>query len=162
MAKPTITYAVREGQRFNTDTTLVVVSCASCFVKYAIPDSFNRSAIAYPGDSDNGWDICCPFGHTWHYTGESIRDKLNAERDRATRLAAELDQSKASLRGTKMNAARTRKELKSVKERVAHGVCPCCNRTFKQLARHMASQHPNYARPAGALTPSRRGDVDGG
>lgn len=150
MSNPTTRYAVSEGQRFNTDTTLVVVSCPSCFVKYAIPDSFNRSALAYPGDSANGWDICCPFGHTWHYTGESIKDKLRDERDRAARLAAELDQAQASLKGTRMNAARTRKELKSVKTRVAAAVCPCCNRTFKQLARHMENKHPNYARPKDA------------
>jgi hypothetical protein len=24
------------------------------------------------------------------------------------------------------------------------GVCPCCNRTFQQLARHMKAKHPGY------------------
>jgi hypothetical protein len=24
-------------------------------------------------------------------------------------------------------------------------VCPCCNRTFQALARHMNSKHPTYA-----------------
>jgi hypothetical protein len=27
---------------------------------------------------------------------------------------------------------------------VANGVCPCCNRTFQNLARHMAGKHPDY------------------
>jgi hypothetical protein len=31
-----------------------------------------------------------------------------------------------------------------IKKRVAAGVCPCCNRSFKDLARHMAGQHPDY------------------
>lgn len=26
-----------------------------------------------------------------------------------------------------------------------HGVCPCCNRTFSDLQRHMASKHKGFA-----------------
>lgn len=29
--------------------------------------------------------------------------------------------------------------------RIAAGVCPCCRRSFTDLARHMSSQHPDYA-----------------
>jgi hypothetical protein len=28
---------------------------------------------------------------------------------------------------------------------VKHGVCPCCKRTFENLARHMKGQHPTFA-----------------
>lgn len=28
--------------------------------------------------------------------------------------------------------------------RVGAGVCPCCKRTFQQLARHMKCKHPKY------------------
>ena len=31
------------------------------------------------------------------------------------------------------------------KNRVAASVCPCCKKTFKQLAAHMKNKHPNYA-----------------
>lgn len=150
---PRTKYAVSEGQRFAADATLVVVSCASCGVVYAIPASFDRSAREWTGDrvDGRGWAICCPFGHTWHYVGgqteaEKLRDRLASERDRAGRLASQRDQLEASLRGTRANAARTRKELKAVKSRVAAGVCPCCNRTFKQLAAHMKRQHPTYVK----------------
>jgi hypothetical protein len=30
------------------------------------------------------------------------------------------------------------------KERVSAGVCPCCTRTFQNLAQHMANQHPDF------------------
>ena len=30
-------------------------------------------------------------------------------------------------------------------QRVEHGVCPCCKRSFSALARHMATKHPEYA-----------------
>ena len=85
----------------------------------------------------------------WLSRGAEARVKaFFGSRDRAGRLASERDQLAASLRGTKANAARTRKELHSVKARVAHGVCPCCNRTFKQLARHMKTKHPDYVEAA--------------
>ena len=35
-------------------------------------------------------------------------------------------------------------QVTRIKKRVANGVCPCCNRTFKDLAAHMSTQHPDY------------------
>jgi hypothetical protein len=32
-----------------------------------------------------------------------------------------------------------------MKKRAVAGVCPCCNRHFRELERHMASKHPKYA-----------------
>jgi hypothetical protein len=29
--------------------------------------------------------------------------------------------------------------------RVSAGVCPCCNRTFQNVARHMKTKHPDIA-----------------
>ncbi len=30
------------------------------------------------------------------------------------------------------------------KKRIANGTCPCCTRTFTNLARHIAAKHPDY------------------
>lgn len=35
-------------------------------------------------------------------------------------------------------------QLTKTRKRIANGVCPCCHRTFQNLARHMAGQHPAY------------------
>lgn len=35
-------------------------------------------------------------------------------------------------------------QLAKVKNRVKNGVCPCCNRSFSDLRRHMESKHPDY------------------
>jgi hypothetical protein len=138
---PDTVYAAREGQKFAADTTLVVVNCATCGVTYAIPDSFNRSARKHHGDRPNGWTICCPFGHTWWYIGktelERARDQLAAERSRH-------DQTKSELHGARVSAGKQRAARKRIETRVAAGVCPCCHRTFKQLARHMATKHPDF------------------
>lgn len=141
---PTTVYKTSEGQRFNTDTTLTVVTCATCKIVYAIPDSLYRSAVKWPGDRDQGWKICCPMGHTWWYTGSNPDDKLQRERDHSAYLRSRLDQTEASLIGQKARGTRFKNERDRERRRVAHGVCPVCKRTLKQLTRHMESQHPDF------------------
>src|SRR5262245_9322902 len=105
--------------------TLVVTSCW-CGIHVAVPENLLRHVR---NDSRSG--ICCPLGHTFHFS-DDYRTRYERERKRveATRelLAAE-ERSHAATRG---HLTRTRK-------RTAHGVCPCCKRTFQQLARHMAA-----------------------
>lgn len=138
---PSTVYNAREGRKFEADTTLVVVECATCGVTYAIPESFQRSALRYHGDRQGGWKICCPFGHTWWYVGETEVEQLKRQRDdaqqrsRATRDLLEHEQR---------SHAATKGHLTRTKRRVSAGVCPCCKRSFKQLERHMQAKHPGY------------------
>ena len=139
-------YSVKEGQRFATSVDMVVVSCPTCSITYALPERLYLAAHDdYPGGRKNGgWSVYCPMGHEWHYVCTSVRAKLKDERARTARLTAQLDQTHASLTAQRGAATRARNERDQIKRRVAHGVCPCCGRTFKQLARHMASQHPDF------------------
>jgi uncharacterized small protein (DUF1192 family) len=59
-------------------------------------------------------------------------------RRRIVRAEADAESAKRSRNAYKGLFGRTKK-------RVAAGVCPCCNRTFENLARHMAGEHPGYA-----------------
>lgn len=133
---PSTVYAARDGKQFSGPCCLVVVTCPTCFIKHAIPRELNEAAQEWSdnGKGDRYWRICCPLGHSWSYDGDSIKDR-NAQ------LVAQLDQTKAELRAQKAAATRAKK-------RAANGVCPCCNRTFKQLARHMVGQHPEYVAEA--------------
>src|SRR3954447_15075796 len=94
-------YSASEGKRFNADTTLDVVDCPTCHVTYAIPESFHRAALHHNSQASpvNYWEVCCPFGHSWHYTGlneeQRLRQHLEGSRNRAARLTARLDQSEA-------------------------------------------------------------------
>jgi hypothetical protein len=151
---PGTVYRASEGDKFSADTTLEVVTCATCAICYAIPESLQRAALAYRGDTANGWKLCCPLGHTWWYVGETELAREQRLRgianDRAGRLASQLDQSKASLRGERAAKTRIKNERDRIRTRVAAGVCPCCNRTFKQLAAHMKAKHPEYAESIGS------------
>lgn len=156
LGRPGTVYAASEGDKFNADSTLTVVNCATCHITYAIPESLEQSAIAHPGDTDRGWKLCCPLGHTWWYVGKTeadkVRDQLKRERaeaewqrGRAGRMAAERDQALASAKAQKAAKTRIKNSRERERQRVAAGVCPECNRTFQNLARHMQGQHPDHA-----------------
>ena len=126
----------------NHTTHLVTHECPVCGVVHAFPDKFDEQALKHsreaPGETRS---IYCPNGHCWSYLGKNesqkLQERLDRERAKAARLAAERDQAEASARAYKGAATRARNRSKN-------GVCPCCNRTFKALARHMRSQHPDF------------------
>ncbi|MGH8985209.1 MAG: hypothetical protein ACRDY6_15200 [Acidimicrobiia bacterium] len=143
-----VRYDVTEGERFNMETTLVAVNCATCGVLYAIPESFHRSALKYRGDTANGWKIVCPFGHEWWYVGETekqkLREQLEAERTRRALAASQRDQARADARAQKAAKTRFKNQRDQERQKAHAGVCPVagCRRHFKDLRRHMQSKHP--------------------
>lgn len=91
---------------------------------------------------------CSTCGRSNHYPGESDLESLERQlttvkdqRDTSRRITRtvrhERDAVKRSLTAHKGHTTR-------IKKRIAAGVCTCCNRTFKNLARHMANKHPDY------------------
>lgn len=129
------------GYKMKVTDTLYVLSCGTCGIVFAIPDGFDDH-LRQTGDT-----FYCPNGHQRVYretTEVRLKRELGWAKDRAARARAEADQAKASARAHRGAATRARNERDQVRTRVANGVCPCCNRTFKQLARHMASQHPDF------------------
>jgi hypothetical protein len=91
----------------------------------------------------------CPWGHSQCFVeGETEAQKLRRERDQLKQQAARLhqriteereraDHERHRANGYKGHATR-------ISKRVKNGVCICCNRTFADLARHMATKHPTF------------------
>lgn len=142
---------VREGFVYAAETSLAVLVCPwhGCSITYAIPERLRADAERAGGGKISWY---CPNGHSVIYKGASeedkLRERLERERQRAARLAAERDQIKASERAQRAAATRARNQRDKERKRVGNGVCPCCNRTFTNLQRHMASKHPNHAHPS--------------
>lgn len=126
-------------------TTLVHVRCWRCDVIYGMSETMHERRKA------DGESFFCPNGHSAAYK-ETEADKLRRERDRLTQRMAEKDDEirrQRDLReGTERQLSATRGVVTRIKNRVGHGVCPCCNRTFGDLHRHMATKHPSYAAEA--------------
>lgn len=91
----------------------------------------------------------CPWGHRQYFPqGQSETDKLRQERDRLKQNQAYLEdriRAETERRELIQRQARAFKgQVTKLKNRAANGVCPCCNRTFANLQRHMATKHAGF------------------
>lgn len=136
--------------KIETGFTLVDCPAAACGVVFAIGDLFRARR------NSDGRNFYCPNGHTMSY-GESDADRLRQQLantqgklSRAEGTITHLrDQAGAAERSARaQRAANTR-----LRKRVANGVCPCCRRTFADLARHMSGQHPDYSNEPAEVQP---------
>lgn len=111
---------------------LVSMTC-SCGIVYGIPETYRKAR------QDDHKTFYCPNGCNRHYPSESIEEKLRKQLH-----AKELEATRANQALTAEQRLReaAQRDLKSVNTRIKAGVCPCCNRTFKQLATHMKRKHP--------------------
>lgn len=113
---------------------LEVTDCCSCGVEFAMPARLLRER------RENGGGFYCPNGHRLVYktpTTERLKKKLESAEARARH---EADQREAAERS---NAALRGANTK-LRNRAAAGVCPCCHRSFQNVARHMSGQHPQF------------------
>lgn len=115
--------------------------CGKCGIEHWVPEAFYDEQVKL-GPS-GGW--YCPNGHRRVFR-ESAADQLRRERDRLQQQLAQKDDAIAYQREQRERAERSAAAYKGqttrLKKRAKAGVCPCCNRTFENLARHMATQHP--------------------
>lgn len=128
----------KEGLTFQNIETFTIIKCCTCDIPFGVPVSWKKKRRALR-------DVFhCPNGHRQHFTGktenECLRERLihaeaNEKFHRSRASAAE--KTAAAYKGL---ATKRKKKLNRVQE----GVCPCCNRTFQNLARHMASKHPEH------------------
>jgi hypothetical protein len=84
----------------------------------------------------------CPYGHEQVFRqGDTEATKLRRERDRLLQRTIQLDEARveAERRAEAAEAAAFK-----VRKRAKAGTCPCCHRTFRQMALHMAKQHPEF------------------
>lgn len=127
---------------FVANTTLFVEHCSQCGLTFAMPESLEREL------RQNHKIFYCPVGHGMHYPGESdLERECRHRQEIQNRLTNELsyhDQTRAQLRDTERSRNAYKGAVTRIKNRVASGVCPCCKRTFKQLAAHMKTKHPTW------------------
>lgn len=110
------------------------VDCASCGVQFCVPDHWLQAK------RESKAEFFCPNGHSLSYRksrADELAEKLesqqretNRQRDRAETLERQLSATKGV--------------VTKYKVRASNGACLCCKRSFKDLARHMATKHPDF------------------
>lgn len=134
----------REVKTARMSQSLVVETCCNCGLVFAMPIELYRERKR---DQKN---FHCPNGHPQHYvasTEQDLRNQVAREQARADQLKADRDRERRNRERAERQRSALKGQLTKVKKRVAHGVCPCCNRTFQNLQRHMESQHPEFETP---------------
>ncbi len=120
---------------FTEFVTLEKQSCGQCGGLFAL----NLEFLEHARKNKGGYH--CPYCDTRWSWNESEADRLRAQLEEKERLLTVAKCAEANERSAKETAE---KKLRRTCTRVKAGVCPCCNRTVKQLAAHMATKHPNY------------------
>lgn len=118
---------------------LEIFDCITCAVAFAIPETMAASLRR------NSGFFYCPNGHSQGW-GESEADRLRKELEAKAKALTESKCTLAKIQETLIRVGEEKSkldaELRRHKTRTKNGICPCCNRTFANLARHMKTKHP--------------------
>lgn len=140
------THVIPVSRTVYTETQIHIIECAACSIDFGIGADF----VARRRKDHKSF--YCPNGHSLSYSGPSAEEKrlastereLEAARSLAQRESRRRERAEAEARTADYKARAAKGQLTKTRKRIAAGVCPCCNRTFQNLARHIAGQHPDF------------------
>jgi hypothetical protein len=119
--------------------TIVVETCCTCGVTFGVTEGF------YNLRQRDGNSFYCPNGHCQYYTNNEKKKLNDLKKDlQRTQESMQFWREQAEEKGRSLSA--TRGQITKIKNRVAKGICPCCNRQFENLHDHMETKHPNYGK----------------
>lgn len=124
---------------FQSTLNIEVEDCIHCGVRFGIPADLRASR------KRDKKSFYCPNGHPMVYTGQSDADRIQQLNGQLDQERTRRQQAEERIEHESRQRRRVQTRLNNVQKRIKSGVCPCCNRTFKQLAAHMANKHPEFA-----------------
>jgi hypothetical protein len=117
------------------------LTCYKCGILFGVPNHWVKTRR-----EDKDW-FYCPNGHQQHFT-KSVTDDLAEKLSRAKQQLAEKDDDLRRQRefreAAERRTAAARGQVTKLKKRASAGVCPCCNRSFRELTLHMSQKHPHF------------------
>ena len=122
--------------------TYNILNCYKCGIGFGVPSEFERQRRS------DRQSFFCPSGHSQWFPGKTDEQRV---RELQAQVASKNDllastQRELNKRHRLQRAAEGK--TRAIKRRVANGVCPCCTRTFQNLAAHMANKHPGFPKDA--------------
>lgn len=118
--------------------TLTVLRCW-CGITLAVPQDLRDHQLRHHHDGTSEVGIYCPLGHQFIPSGEPQYKRLER---RLANKDEDLRAERASHATTKGQLTATKGQLTKTRKRAANGVCPCCQRSFVNVARHVRTKHP--------------------
>ena len=110
--------------------------CVACGVTFGLTGDYQKR---------RQWDhktFYCPNGHGQLYPAKNEAEKLaeELEHERRRRID-EVEAAKVRANFAEAAKKKAESELARISKRAHAGVCPCCKRTFTNVARHMQTKH---------------------
>lgn len=130
---PTVLINKVRGNEVTETMNFVMEECCNCGIPFFMPKYFKDARY-------KSHDLFyCPQGHPQHYTSETNSEKEIRElKERLDREAF----NKRMVENQLLDTINEKNILSRKLKRVHKGVCPCCNRTFENLQKHMETKHP--------------------
>lgn len=134
------------------DTKIVRLSCADCGM-----DIFMTRHYEVWLQEDARRKFTCLKGHSQHFSDsendiEKIRRERNLLKQQAAMHEDEIREEQERRKAAERAAAAQKGQVTRLKNRAKAGVCPCCNRSFQNLQRHMENKHPDFGKAESADT----------
>lgn len=127
---------------FPATQSVSATSCSNCGIVFLVRSDWLRERQA------SGTNLWCPNGHVLAYREtEIMKLKKQVETAEASLVEARrrVEFEANGRRIAEGQEAAQRKKRLRLEKRARGGACPCCKRTIGQLARHMATKHPDFS-----------------
>lgn len=124
-------------------TILQTTECCKC----GAPFAFSKTVM--DRQRKRGGSHWCPIcGNYQGWNGESEeaerKRQIAALKDEISRKAEEARRARQDAEYYQSSRNAYKGQVTKLKNRAANGVCPCCNRYFANLHRHMETKHPDF------------------
>lgn len=136
--------ALAANTQVNASTDLVTIVCGVCGGIYAIAERYR-----YIKQEQGGFWKCPYCQNLWGYgtsENERLKQQLVKKEREVKQERKRKEWAQQETRVTEYRCRELKGRLSKIKKRVGNGVCPCCNRSFNDLRRHMNIKHPSYAK----------------
>lgn len=118
------------GLALNITEEFITETCITCGITFAFPATRQRWL------KQDHQNFYCPNGHAQHYPAKSDAEKLREQ----------LVEKERQLGIEQRNRLALEQQNAQLMRRAKNGTCPCCKRTFSNMARHMQSKHPEFGK----------------
>lgn len=124
---------------YSESVAMETYACCNCGMLFSMTADFVQRR------RQNHDSFYCPQGHGQVFSGDSEKEKLQREVNRLKQDAARLEDltiaAQRRANTAEEEARRARKEKARIEKRIHAGICPDCNRSFVNVARHMTTKH---------------------
>lgn len=125
--------------------TLIVETCVNCGTPFGLDrDLYNKLRESHG-------TFYCPKGHSQYYSAKSetekLKDEISQQNQRLERLNNYITEKNQTIHSLTYSNRSLKAAKTKILNRVKNGVCPCCNRTFKNLQAHFKTVHPEIVNP---------------